>query len=101
MATLNTVRAVLKDSTMRQHAGVIQTEVEKMMDDIRRLDRRISNLQNHFNSAITDMTQIRISTDKILKTGIKIDNLHFQDETPAADLAAETASRTLSPRQNS
>ena len=33
MATLNTVRAVLKDAKMREQAGVIQAEVVKMMDD--------------------------------------------------------------------
>ena len=38
MATLNTVRAVLKDARMREQAGVIQVEVQKLLDDVGRLD---------------------------------------------------------------
>ncbi|MGY9107352.1 MAG: DNA recombination protein RmuC, partial [Alphaproteobacteria bacterium] len=44
MATLNTVRAVLKDARMREQAGVIQTEVQKMMEDVGRLDGRVDKL---------------------------------------------------------
>ena len=90
MATLNTVRAVLKDARMREQAGVIQTEVVKLLDDAGRLDQRVDRLQNHFDLAVKDMREIRISTDKIIKKGEKIEDLHFADETPAGDLAPET-----------
>lgn len=86
MATLNTVRAVLKDAKMREQAGVIQAEVVKMMDDVGRLDKRVGNLQRHFDLAIEDMREIRISTDKIVKKGERIDALHFDDESPAEEL---------------
>ena len=90
MATLNTVRAVLKDARMREQAGVIQTEVVKLLDDAGRLDQRVDRLQNHFDLAVKDMREIRISTDKIVKKGEKIEDLHFADETPADDLTPET-----------
>ena len=90
MATLNTVRAVLKDTRMREQAGVIQAEVVKLLDDAGRLDQRVGRLQNHFDLAVKDMREIRISTDKIIKKGEKIEDLHFADETPADDLAPET-----------
>ena len=90
MATLNTVRAVLKDATMREQAGVIQAEVVKLLNDVGRLDQRVDRLQNHFDLAVKDMREIRISTDKIIKKGEKIEDLHFADETPADDLAPET-----------
>jgi len=90
MATLNTVRAVLKDAKMREQAGVIQAEVVKMLDDVTRLDKRVGNLQSHFDLAVKDMRDIRISTDKIVKKGEKIEDLHFADETPADDLAPES-----------
>ena len=89
MATLNTVRAVLKDAKMREQAGVIQAAVIKMLDDVVRLDTRVGNLQRHFDQAVEDMRGIRISTEKIGKTGEKIEALHFEDETPAEDLAPE------------
>ena len=90
MATLNTVRAVLKDARMREQAGVIQAEVVKLLNDVGRLDQRVDRLQNHFDLAVKDMREIRISTDKIIKKGEKIEDLHFADETPAGDLAPET-----------
>ena len=89
MATLNTVRAVLKDAKMREQAGVIQAEVVKMMEDVGRLDKRVGALQSHFDLAVKDMRDIRISTDKIVKKGEKIEELHFEDDSPAEDLAPE------------
>ena len=90
MATLNTVRAVLKDARMREQAGVIQAEVVKLLNDVGRLDQRVDRLQSHFDLAVKDMREIRISTDKIIKKGEKIEDLHFADDTPAEDLAPET-----------
>ncbi len=89
MATLNTVRAVLKDAKMREQAGVIQAEVVRMLDDVGRLDKRVGNLQSHFDLAVKDMSEIRISTGKIISKGEKIDALHFEDDSPAEDLAPE------------
>ena len=39
-ATLNTVRAILKDVRMKEHAGLIQKEVEALLGDVVRLDDR-------------------------------------------------------------
>ena len=91
MATLNTVRAVLKDAKMREQAGVIQAEVHNMIGDVTRLDKRVSNLQSHFDLAVKDMHEIRTSTGKIIKRGEKIDALHFEDNSPAEDLPPDPA----------
>ena len=91
MATLNTVRAILKDSRMREQAHVIQAEVQKMMEDVGRLDDRVGKLQTHFDQATKDIRDIRVSTDKITKRGEKIDDLQLADETPAKDLPPATA----------
>ena len=79
MATLNTVRAVLKDVRMREQAGVIQTEVRSLLGDVGRLDERVGKLQRHFDQAGEDMRQIRISTDKVTKRGERIDELELED----------------------
>ena len=91
MATLNTVRAVLKDAKMREQADVIQTEIIKMLNDVGRLDKRVANLQGHFDLAVKDMREIRISTDKIIKKGDMIENLNFSDEPPEENLQPEPA----------
>jgi len=88
MATLNTVRAVLKDARMREEAGRIQTEVLILLQDVGRLDGRVVNLEKHFNQAVEDIRQIRISSDKITKRGDKIEEIQLGEETPAAELSA-------------
>lgn len=65
MATLNTVRAILKDAHMREQAGVIQKEVSCLVEDISRLDDRIENLGRHFEQAGKDINEIKISSGKI------------------------------------
>jgi len=87
MATLNTVRAVLKDVQMREQAGRIQVEVEKMFEDIRRLDGRVGKLQKHFDQAEDDMRQIRISTDKVTKRTETIREVQFEDSSPVEELS--------------
>lgn len=86
MATLNTVRAILKDARMREQAGVIQIEVQKLFDDVNRLDERVGNLQKHFNQIGEDVRQIRISTDKVTKRAERIDEIQLGDDSPASDL---------------
>ncbi|MEQ8194307.1 MAG: DNA recombination protein RmuC, partial [Rhodospirillales bacterium] len=88
MATLNTVRAVLKDARMREQAGLIQTEVQKMMEDVGRLDQRVDKLQSHFELASKDLRDIRTSADKVMRRGEKIETVQLGEDTPAADLPA-------------
>jgi DNA recombination protein RmuC len=79
MATLNTVRAILKDVRMREQAGLIQTEVQTMLKDVARLDGRVGKLQSHFNQASEDLRQIRISSDKITKRGEQIAEVEIEE----------------------
>ncbi|RMF07938.1 MAG: DNA recombination protein RmuC [Alphaproteobacteria bacterium] len=79
MATLNTVRAVLKDARMREQAHVIQAEVRKLLDDVARLDTRVQNLSRHFGQAEEDLRQIGISSDKIQRRAERIEELELED----------------------
>ncbi len=93
MATLNTVRAVLKDARMREQAGVIQKEVRLLLDDVGRLDDRVGALDKHFGQAVEDIRQIRISTEKVVKRADRIETVQLGDEAdgPAAEVAAPQA----------
>lgn len=86
MATLNTVRAVLKDARMREQAGVIQKQVMDLLDDVGRLDNRVANLQKHFAQAEKDIREIGISSDKIARKASRIEDLQLDDDddTPVA-----------------
>ena len=77
MATLNTVRAVLKDAKMREQAGVIQKEVGTLVEDIGRLDSRIESLSKHFKQANEDVDNIRISSSKIGKRIQRIEDIEL------------------------
>lgn len=80
-ATLNTVRAVMRDVHMKEAAGVIQTEVMKMLEDVGRLSDRVGKLQRHFEQSTEDMRQIHISTDKLTRRGERIQEVQVEDKS--------------------
>jgi DNA recombination protein RmuC len=65
MATLTTIRAVLKDVRMREQAHVIQKKVGELGLDVNRLGERVDKLQRHFAQVVEDVRQVAISSDKI------------------------------------
>jgi DNA recombination protein RmuC len=72
MATLTTIRAVLKDVRMREQAHLIQRKVGELALDVNRLGDRVDKLQKHFQQAEEDMRQVGISTDKIAQKAAAI-----------------------------
>ncbi|PHS25838.1 MAG: DNA recombination protein RmuC [Robiginitomaculum sp.] len=86
MATLHTMRAVMKDAQMREQAHVIQREVEVLLDDISRLDERVKKLDTHFEQSKRDIGQILISTNKIKSRSEKIGDLQMEDDAESAEL---------------
>jgi len=93
MATLNTVRAVLKDAQMREQAHVIQAEIGKLMEDVGRLDARVGKLATHFDQTRKDVDEVLTSTGKIVKRGEKI--AEIQIDPPAVENAAVSAAPSL------
>ncbi len=85
MATLNTMRAVLKDARMREQAGAIRKELGLLYGDVERLSERVGNLDKHFGQAAKDIEEIRISSDKASKRARRLDNFDFEELAP--DLA--------------
>lgn len=80
MATLNTVRAVLKDARMREMAGVIQKEVGSLTEDISRLDDRIESLSKHFDMASRDIGDIKVSSGKISRRIDRIEDIQLGND---------------------
>ena len=89
-ALLNTMRAVMKDVRMKEAAGIIQTEVLTMLQDVDRLDKRVDHLEKHFQLAEKDIKDIRTSADKVKKRGDKIQDIQLDEvETAAIESAVE------------
>lgn len=82
MATLNTMRAVLKDARMREQAGAIRRELHLLFEDVRRLGERVERLDTHFTQAQNDVREIRISSDKAARRAARLDNFDFEELAP-------------------
>jgi DNA recombination protein RmuC len=82
MLLLHTVRAILRDARMHEAAGLIQTQVDLMMQDVHRLDERVNKLATHFNQAERDIADIQTSSRKITARGDKISEIEVMDAAP-------------------
>lgn len=77
MATLTTLRAILKDTRLRTEARAVRREVQLLVDDVSRLSQRIAKLESHFGAVQSDLSDIRISADKITRRGARLDEFDF------------------------
>ena len=80
MATLNTVRAILKDARMREQTARIQKEIGMLVGDVTRLDKRVDNLGKHFDLAQKDVQEIKTSTGKISNRGRRIEDYDVESD---------------------
>jgi DNA recombination protein RmuC len=87
MATLTTMRAILKDARMRAQAGAIRRELALLFADVDRLGSRVENLDRHFSQAAKDVSEIRISADKAGRRARRLDNFDFEELAPETEPA--------------
>jgi DNA recombination protein RmuC len=85
MATLNTMRAVLKDARMREQAGAIRKELGLLHGDVERLAERVGNLDRHFGQAARDIEEIKVSADKAGRRAKRLDSFDFEELAPDTD----------------
>ncbi len=86
MATLNTMRAVLKDARMREQAGAIRRELALLYGDVNRLGDRVGRLDTHFAQASRDIEEIKISASKAGVRARRLEDFEFdprEDEVGA------------------
>jgi len=91
MATLNTMRAILKDARMREQAGAIRKELSALHGDVERMVTRVGNLDRHFGQARKDVDEIMISSEKAAKRAGRLHNFDFEE------LEADKATSTVVP----
>ena len=85
MATLNTMRAILKDARMREQTGAIRRELGLLFQDVERLGTRVENLDRHFGQAAKDLSEIKISADKAGRRARRLDNFDFEELANTSD----------------
>lgn len=84
MATLHTLRAVLKDARLRAEAHAIRRELGLLHKDAERLAARVGNLDRHFSQAQKDIEEIKISADR---TSVRARRLEAIDFAPGEEPA--------------
>ncbi len=82
MATLNTMRAVLKDARMREQAGAIRKQLGLLHRDVELVFERVNKLNTHFGQARKDIDDISIAAERAGKRAIKLDNFDFEEIAP-------------------
>lgn len=78
MAVLNTARAVIRDSETRRMAHVIKDELSKLAKDFARFDERMKKLASHIEQANKDVSEVRISSDKISRRFQQIERVELE-----------------------
>jgi DNA recombination protein RmuC len=83
---IQVLQALVRDARIREEGRVIQVEVRKLLDDVGRLGDRVAKLDAHFRQAQDDVSQIRVSTEKISKRGERIEALEFEEDGARPEL---------------
>jgi len=99
MATLNTMRAILKDARMREQAGAIRTALRQLHRDVELVVDRVDKLNTHFNQARKDIEGISTAAERAGKRAHKLDNFDFEEIEALDPVApADTIMTNLSHR---
>ena len=91
MATLNTMRAVMKDARMRGQAHKIRREMGLLTKDVARLLERVGNLDRHFEQAHEDIRKIKVSAEKAGNRAERLEVFEFDEEPEAVAEAVAPA----------
>ncbi len=79
MMAVQVIQALVQDSRMRDQAREIQTEVGKLLEDVRRVQERASKLETHFRQAQEDVAGVVTSSDKVSRRAERIGALEFDE----------------------
>ncbi len=82
MATLNTMRAILKDARMRAQAGAIRATLKQLHRDVELVVERVDKLNTHFGQAKGDLDQINTAAERAGKRAARLDNFDFEELAP-------------------
>lgn len=80
------MQSLVRDAQMREEAKLIQTHVQSLVEDVRRLAGRVENLDKHFKQASKDVEEIAVSTRKISSRGEKIAAVDLADDVFVKEL---------------
>ncbi|WP_413717465.1 DNA recombination protein RmuC [Silicimonas sp. MF1-12-2] len=82
MATLNTMRAILKDARMREQAGAIRKALAQLHRDVEIVLERAGKLETHFDQARRDVEGLTTAAERAGKRAARLDSFDFEELAP-------------------
>jgi DNA recombination protein RmuC len=77
LMAIQVLQALVRDALVRDQAHVIQAETRRLVEDVSRLRQRVLKLESQFRQAQEDLSAILVSSEKIARTGDRIDRVDF------------------------
>jgi len=84
MLAVQVVQGLTRDAAMRDQAHLLQAEVGRLLDDVRRIGERVEKLKAHLGQTVGDLDQIAISAEKISRRGARLEQMEL-GVAPAAE----------------
>lgn len=82
MATLNTMRSILKDSRMREQAGEIRKALRHLHRDVEIIGEKAGKLETHLRQAGDDVAGVLTAATRASKRADRLDNFDFEELAP-------------------
>lgn len=89
MATLHTMRAILKDARMREQAGEIRKALRLLHRDVEIIGEKAGKLETHLRQAGEDASGIVTAATRAGKRAHRLDNFDFEELAPDSEPAAQ------------
>jgi DNA recombination protein RmuC len=95
MATLTTMRAILKDARMREHAGAIRRALRQLHRDVELVVERAGKLDTHFAQARADLEGIGTAAERAGKRAARLDAFDFEALEAGGDSGGEAGAESV------
>ncbi|MBB4196884.1 DNA recombination protein RmuC [Rhodoblastus sphagnicola] len=79
LMAVQVLQSLVRDALVRDQAHVIQAETRRLVEDVLRLRTRVEKLDGHFRQAQEDIAAILTSSEKIARSGERIDRMEFRE----------------------
>lgn len=93
MATLNTMRAILKDARMREQTGQIRKALRQLHRDVEIIGEKAGKLETHLRQAGEDVAGVITAATRAGKRADRLDNFEFE-ELEASPLPLNQSARS-------
>jgi DNA recombination protein RmuC len=88
MMAIQVLQALVRDALVRDQAHVIQAETRRLVEDVMRLRQRVLKLDGHFRQTQEDVVAILTSSEKISRSGERIERMDFAQAPEGPDFLA-------------